>query len=480
MRPNSFLLSSLSMGLLYFSLYLGMMVINLRGVLREGRLDLGVFVHYALVIVSGLGLYGVLRWGARRLGLGALVLAVIAVACLSIPFWPPELFRPVFSGRPPLIAVIQAIFIPVGFWAFARLAPGGQEGFAFAVLVAACELLWAMFFPLFTFISPAAAGQEAIYLFSLDCWTLGGAGLCLGAIVLSRRKQPEPLASSWPGPEGRAGWAAFGLITAAYGGVMVAIGLYMGLYMPKMSLNSGPIDIPYFASMFFLPWLGKLFDRQPAGLARAMSLVFPILFVLGLLLYYGAGSLLALYFFLHVLQAILNMAAYAGAAKVFKRRPALAFFLVVVYSLLPVQSLGLLLRTITLHSPFAFNLAALIVLGGSALCLWRFRCLLTGAPELWAAPPTENQPPAPGAEMAASVPEPDLHKLSTFAAAHGLTAREREVLVMLVCGGSREAMAAELGLTMRTVRYHLSNLQKKTAMPNEMTLIDYYRSWANS
>jgi DNA-binding CsgD family transcriptional regulator len=51
------------------------------------------------------------------------------------------------------------------------------------------------------------------------------------------------------------------------------------------------------------------------------------------------------------------------------------------------------------------------------------------------------------------------------------------VFLEFLRGSSREEMAEKLGLSTRTVRYHLANLQKKTTMPNEKSLADFYESW---
>ncbi|MDR2945640.1 MAG: hypothetical protein LBV79_02690, partial [Candidatus Adiutrix sp.] len=116
MRRNSFFLPALSLGLLYFSLSMGIIVVNLRGHLREGRADSAVLFHYLLVVLAALGLYALVRRGARRLGPLAVFLGLAGLGCLSVPFLPEGLFVRFFNGRPPMMAGAMAIFTPVALY----------------------------------------------------------------------------------------------------------------------------------------------------------------------------------------------------------------------------------------------------------------------------------------------------------------------------------------------------------------------------
>jgi DNA-binding NarL/FixJ family response regulator len=60
------------------------------------------------------------------------------------------------------------------------------------------------------------------------------------------------------------------------------------------------------------------------------------------------------------------------------------------------------------------------------------------------------------------------------ALAQGLTERERQVLVLLARGESGKGIAKHLGVSERTVRFHLRNLQEKLAIGTRGELI----AWA--
>lgn len=53
----------------------------------------------------------------------------------------------------------------------------------------------------------------------------------------------------------------------------------------------------------------------------------------------------------------------------------------------------------------------------------------------------------------------------------GLTHREREVYDLTVTGKCNKEIAAQLGITTRTVRFHLSNIFAKTCVTNRLELI---------
>jgi DNA-binding NarL/FixJ family response regulator len=54
-----------------------------------------------------------------------------------------------------------------------------------------------------------------------------------------------------------------------------------------------------------------------------------------------------------------------------------------------------------------------------------------------------------------------------------LTAREREVLEMLVAGNSNKEIAEPLGIEVRTVKAHISKLLRKTGVRNRIALSTY-------
>ena len=53
---------------------------------------------------------------------------------------------------------------------------------------------------------------------------------------------------------------------------------------------------------------------------------------------------------------------------------------------------------------------------------------------------------------------------------HALTKREKQIVALLVQGEKREAMAAELGIHVNTVDFHLANLRVKFGAVSLVTL----------
>ena len=73
--------------------------------------------------------------------------------------------------------------------------------------------------------------------------------------------------------------------------------------------------------------------------------------------------------------------------------------------------------------------------------------------------------------------EPDLERLRTIRgysekpARHILSAREREVLLMMADGSSNRAIAAELGLSPKTVNRHVENIFGKLAVSSRAAAV---------
>lgn len=86
-------------------------------------------------------------------------------------------------------------------------------------------------------------------------------------------------------------------------------------------------------------------------------------------------------------------------------------------------------------------------------------------------------PAAPAMEGAASNDDSAAAKRIAFAAAFGLTGREVELLDALLEGLEREEVAERLGISERTVRFHLGGVLKKTSLPNSKRLLLFYASW---
>jgi DNA-binding CsgD family transcriptional regulator len=149
-----------------------------------------------------------------------------------------------------------------------------------------------------------------------------------------------------------------------------------------------------------------------------------------------------------------------------KTQALLPLLLSLAYCLHLMQFAGVLLRNFLAALPSEVFMTALILTTGTALCLWRFRCLLEEKPELWALPAL----PADNADEAAA-------KSHAFAVAHNLSGREQELLAGMIRGASLEKISLEMGVALSTVRYHLTGLRKKTGTSSQRNVVSYFAGW---
>lgn len=68
-------------------------------------------------------------------------------------------------------------------------------------------------------------------------------------------------------------------------------------------------------------------------------------------------------------------------------------------------------------------------------------------------------------------------KFRAFSAAFGLSRCESEVLAGILRGLERDAIGAELGVSERTVKYHITGLLGKTEAANRRRLLHFYTDW---
>ena len=77
---------------------------------------------------------------------------------------------------------------------------------------------------------------------------------------------------------------------------------------------------------------------------------------------------------------------------------------------------------------------------------------------------------SPGGPTGPEVRDP----FGEFCVEHGLSAREREVLLLLLDGKTNAEISAELFVTERTIKYHVHNILEKTACKNRLDVVDLY------
>ncbi|MDR2893070.1 MAG: helix-turn-helix transcriptional regulator [Deltaproteobacteria bacterium] len=515
MRRNSFFIPALAMGLLYASLYMGLLIINLRGTAREGRGDFGALFHFALVALVGVGLYFAIKKGSGisfgRLRPLAAFIAVAGLICMAVPFFPEPMLSQIFNGRLPIIGICMAVFTPVSFFLFFRAAPLGREGFYFGLVMGGGELLWALLFPLLGFMDSQLPGEQAAYLFLLCCYMTGGAGIALAVTLVQAAREPDAAKESDPAapyaatrhaitqsaqagllpPEKR---AALGLIFVAGVSIFAFMGLHMGMFMPKIALKPELLSIPHFAFLLLLPLAGRYLDTKPDKLMPVCVLSIAAIFLLGLLYTYGLVGRMPLFYPLNIVQHIILLAIYTVTARLLKTHSLLPLLIILAYCLYPVQLGGAALRGLSQGLSFEIGItaASLLFAAATAYCLWRFGDLLTKKPELWALPRTENMtgtatepasgptthPSGPAQEIAAIHPALHASHLAAFAAAYGLSEQEIRVMDMLAQNRSTNDIATALAVKTSTVRTYIVRLMDKTGSGNRAALMARYAAYS--
>ncbi|MDR2124553.1 MAG: hypothetical protein LBP38_06195, partial [Desulfovibrio sp.] len=268
MRRDSFLLPALSMGLIYCSIAFGLIVANLRGSGKSGG-DPLVLLHFVTALLVGLILHRVAKKnGTANPGapLAALT-GLTGLSCAVIPVLPGDWPLLLFNGRPPMISVSAALFIPLGLTLFFRTAPAGREGFFYGLIMALGELLWVALFPLLGGASDdLTASGRAFHLFTLNCLNMGGTGLCLGAAFYlygaPKTNRNSPAGADKPPAVSADARMALLWIFGAGTGVFILLGLETGMSLPKTALAPGLITLPHFIPLFFLPLAGWMLDGE--------------------------------------------------------------------------------------------------------------------------------------------------------------------------------------------------------------------------
>ncbi|MDR2668359.1 MAG: hypothetical protein LBC14_00225, partial [Desulfovibrio sp.] len=367
MRRDGFLLPALSMGLIYCASSFAVIVVNLRGGGKTGGDPVALF-HFVVALLMGLGVYcaASIPRNARYRFFAALT-ALAGLFCAVVPVLPGDLPLRAFNGRPPVIGIIGGIFMPLGLVLFFRTAPAGREGFYYGLIMALGELLWVTLFPLLggAFADPAPNGP-AFHLFTLNCLTLGGTGLCLGAALYAHGKAKT--GGHRPAGEDGISTASGGTrpallwIFGAGAGLFLLTGLETGMALPKIALRPGLVGLPYFLPLFFLPLAGRMLDGEKPG--RLILLLVPACLSLPFLGSAQANGLLdppALFCLLSVARQTLLLAVLTACARLMKTHTLLPLLLTPAHCLHLMQPVGAVSRGFLAAFPNGVFTAALVL-----------------------------------------------------------------------------------------------------------------------
>jgi DNA-binding CsgD family transcriptional regulator len=362
-----------------------------------------------------------------------------------------------------LRAVGMGVFCISALYAFFLVAPPGRQGFLLGLSIAVAELIWLAMMPgLSANFSNAFSLVFRDHLHNLQVSVQSTSGLLLAYVFAARTPGDVPREAEAAGaPLGNVLPLLFGAAALFY----IAYGVGTGFGFPKVR-PSGALDSSLVFFLFAMPLAGGILDQGGRGCRQ----VFPVLAVLALaspiMVFTTEGSAReVLNTVLGVGRQGLLLATLLLADRLGRNRKQLLFAL--AYSL-PTSALAGAAATRMSGGATATGGIALALALVFILLVMRLRGALADLPAAQEAGPT---PPIP--EQA-----PDQSKkISDFAAAHVLTPRERDILMGLLRGASREEMAQELEVAPRTVRHHLAGLLKKANRPNEKSFLYYYHSW---
>jgi DNA-binding CsgD family transcriptional regulator len=454
MPRNSSFLPALGVGFIGFSLYIGLIVSNFQSVAGSAIVRGNFLLHNSGVIITCLVLYILARRQLYNRKYLSIFIATAAIFCILTPFFVREGMGVPSQWQPIAVLACRAIFAAFGFLLLYSSVPAGREGLFLALALATYDLLWTLLSPLLGLISPQAPSAHMLYLYYICCWMIGVAGLLFATSILTDRGELPQQRSERDRPKLR----LFGLLYMSAVGVFlligimlevpVVVGLLLDVSQPKFSLHLQPADALYIVLLLLFPLAGRFLDQRPD---KAVIICIAALIAVVILELVRIDNKLLSYL-LDIVRLLFFVIAHATVAKLFRGRIVQILLLIVVYLLLPMQFIGVAMRDLPLITPI---IASMVIIS-----LLFARRELIATPDLWSAP----------------MPMAD-DKLLSFAAAHELTARERDVLSCLIHEDNREAIAQSLQLSVRTVRYHISNLQKKLSMPNERSIVDYYNRW---
>lgn len=509
LRQENNTLSMLCMALLYVSMNLGTVV----AALSPDPLARGMHwaaYHYAGILIMALVLVPVLPAEAANLsapkGIRGLVrplpLCVLAsgfLALLASPLDPAAASLPLPDWIP---ASSLGLFWPLALVVFFSVEPLRLQGIGLGICMAVGDLVWIAFQPFISLVKPGLPlTEQAVLIHHFQGVAQGGLALCL-ALGFSRHivggkgfSRCARDAGACPDrAAAKRGFPLVGLLFAAGLTFLTLYGLGLGIAFPKVTPQHLRNGDSHLVLLVAAPLAGLLLDRGGRGL----------LLVGALLALTACGTPLACFAvpgvepeLLHGLLGIGRqtcfLTLYVLLARILRGSPLFPLFGSLVHTLYLAQPLGPLLGRACQGLPGGVATAALILLllFLALLCVLGLR--LRARPDIVApARPGDAEaadliPVGPVEEPARNgpgllppgpaVPAPDREKLAAFADFFALTKREAEILDGLIRNMDIATVSQTLGIRERTVRFHLTGLLKKTALPSRQRLLHFYAAW---
>ncbi|MDL2226641.1 helix-turn-helix transcriptional regulator [Deltaproteobacteria bacterium OttesenSCG-928-M10] len=450
---------------------------------------LGMLVHFLAVPVAALALAWALRRGGGWLWACSFLLAVgVGFALLWLLTQNAAgLGRHHFS-----LLLVPALTLnwPAALWFYFRSRPD-RPGLTLGLAMSAAEMIWILLVPFVSaaFTQTPPAGQ-AMYLSQTMVFLLmvNGVGLTATLIQTGRSTGAAPVAD-----ERLSDWRPMLWLMAGAFCFFALFGLSFNSGTPRTAVQPDTRAAVHFFLLAGAPLAGWLLDWNwnrgiifiVAGLGLAAVSVLGLTF-------FGGPFLSGCFVIMTVARSVFLLILFLGAARLMGSGPRLAFWGGLAYSIYLAQFVGNVLGRACagLWGEGALPVAQTALLAGLVLGLWRvLRHFKTAPVEKYAgdrpaaglpdSPPSAPVPSPAAADLAgpASPDSDESARHAAFGTAFGLTRREVEVLEGLRRGLEPAGLAGELGISERTVRFHLTGILRKTGRPNRQTLMRFYVAW---
>ncbi|MDL2284997.1 helix-turn-helix transcriptional regulator [Oxalobacter sp. OttesenSCG-928-P03] len=420
--------------------------------------------------------------------LTGLFLAALVIYPFLAPHFPPEtlVLQVMHYVAEPFS---QSFFEPLALFLFFRCNHGRNTGFFLGLAMALGQLCWLMPLPniatakaLIASPSPeaTAAFLESVRLAWLPfffrirlVFAATIAGILFYLLAFPARTASWPRGQAIP-ETGRAGTARPLLVMfVLFLFLTTAAGLPFFLRIDPSFSEPAFIHV---ALMAFLPIIGLMADTGEKDFMKPYLIGCTAFFIVasGLALFLpGAFSEnLARTLGTLALHTLFLMAVFlCGRVAPYSRHPTL--MLMAASLCITLASSSYLLRQQALSLLSVAALPAFLFC--SALCLlalfYAFR--IFPLPPLVAAAGEED----PGTQPEHALPAAPALKLASFTGAYRLSARETDVMQLLLQGSSTPEMAETLSISENTVKVYVSRILKKTATANRHQFVAFFMQW---